>query len=176
MATYRSMAGVLTLMKQLFNDMGVKYGLDPRMLACVAIQESNLNPYAIRFEPHIHARLEPRGRLELAGFVPRRDATPNLETEKVMRACSFGLMQVLGETARWLAKFQNPYLTSLLDPAINLDVGCQVLLHYKKMANQNMQNALAFYNGGKLTEETRAYAQRVMQRFNDHEFRRVFDA
>ena len=67
-------------------------------------------------------------------------------TEARARAFSWGLMQVVGQTARE-HKFAGASLASLCDPATGLDVGCRILAA-KLAAGGNAEQALLLWNGG----------------------------
>ena len=95
------------------------------IVASVILQESGGNPWAVRYEPGFYdRRIKHRRREELAGFVPR--LLPTLNTEKTLRSTSFGLMQVMGETAR-VVGYEEPYLTQLCRIEDNLSVGCKYM-------------------------------------------------
>jgi soluble lytic murein transglycosylase-like protein len=106
-------------------------GLDPALVCAIVEQESNWNPWAIRYEPAFEARYVPKG------------MTP---TEATARAFSWGLMQIMGEVAR-----ENGYtgaLPMLCDPATGLAEG---IIHFKKKlayANGDVTKALLMWNGG----------------------------
>lgn len=126
-----------------------KYGLESALACALAEQESSWNPWACRYEP---------------GFY-QRYVTPMLEvghigaTEATCRATSFGLFQVMGQTARELG-FGGPFLTELCDPVIGTDIGCKFMsVLYSKTGN-NVREALLRWNGGGSPE----YPDQVMQR------------
>jgi soluble lytic murein transglycosylase-like protein len=100
--------------------------LDPEVVAAVIKQESNGNPWAYRYEPGFYDRyLKGKKASDLSGFVPAQ--IPTFDSELMARATSWGLMQIMGDSARWAAKITNPYLTVLLDPEINIKAGTDYL-------------------------------------------------
>ena len=106
------------------NTQALAHNLRTDIVACVIIQESGGDPFAIRWEPAFYnAHLAGKAAHDLSGFVP--SPSPNLSTELLQRSMSFGLMQVLGDTARWCAKSTFPYLTVLCDPDKGVDAGVQ---------------------------------------------------
>jgi soluble lytic murein transglycosylase-like protein len=111
-----------------------KYGIDPCLVCAVIEQESSWNSFAVRFEPAFEARY----------IHPAVPAAPT--TLELTKAMSFGLMQLMGETAiefGWAGKF----LTELCDPDIGVDYGCRKLA--KCLANHpGSEAALLAYNGG----------------------------
>jgi soluble lytic murein transglycosylase-like protein len=110
-----------------------KYGLDPAIVCAVCEQESSWNPWAMRYEPEFYARYIVAMKL------------PNA-TEAFARACSFGLLQVMGQVAREQG-FGGQFLTQLCDPDIGLDIGCRKLR--KCFAEYSEPEvALLKYNGG----------------------------
>jgi hypothetical protein len=111
----------------LIADKAAKYSLDPEIVAAVVLQESGGNTWAHRYEPGFYRRyLERLKRKDLTGHVPSE--IPTLNTEKVDRAISWGLMQCLGETARMM-DFAEDDLTMLVVPEINIEIGCKYLRH-----------------------------------------------
>jgi soluble lytic murein transglycosylase-like protein len=112
------------------------HGLDPVLVKAVCHHESgNWNPWAIRYEPAFYER-----------YIHSM-STLKSETEKRGRAFSYGLTQIMGQTAREFG-FGGDYLTELLDPRINLEYGCRKLARCLKNTNGDMRKALLQYNGG----------------------------
>ncbi|HEV2298289.1 MAG TPA: transglycosylase SLT domain-containing protein [Candidatus Acidoferrales bacterium] len=89
-----------------------RHGLAPEIVCAVCEQESSWNPWAIRYEPAFRQR-----------YVAPLGLPP---TEEIARSMSWGLMQVMGETARE-AGFGEKFLSALADPATGLEFGCIVL-------------------------------------------------
>lgn len=111
------------------------YGLDPALVCAVCEHESGgWNPWAIRWEPAFYTR-----------YVA---SMKNLsETEKMARAFSYGLMQVMGQVAREQG-YTAKYLTQLCDPMDNLTHGCVKLKKCMTRAEGDVRIALLTYNGG----------------------------
>lgn len=137
-----------------------KYDLDPVLVASVVWQESRGNPWAQRFEKKFYLeKILPRSREELAGWVPAVNELPTLDTERVARAHSWGLMQVLLETAR-VVGYSEPYATELCVVETNIDVGCCYLrVCFERAAREHSRGEIRFgwgireqalfrYNGG----------------------------
>lgn len=114
-----------------------EWGLSPSaVMESWVVQESRWDPYAVREEP---------------GFY-RRYVLPNLTTSRAKReqwqlATSWGLLQVMGQTAREMG-FSGKYIPQLLDPSLSLYFGCKYLMHQKKRGDGEWAQALAAYNGG----------------------------
>ena len=130
----------------LIRKLSALYGLKPEIIAAVIYQESKGNPLAIRYEPDFYLKLEKRNRFNLSGYVP--NAIPTLRSEKVFRSISWGLMQLMGETARVMG-FRGDYLSALLDPETNIDLGCRYLKKLLTRSNADYVSALRLYNGSK---------------------------
>lgn len=90
-------------------------------------------PWSIRYEPLFYARyIQPMKLVD--------------QTEARARAISWGLMQVMGETAR--EEGFSGHLASLCDPATGIHCG---IVHLKRMLVRSAGNipiALQLYNGG----------------------------
>lgn len=111
------------------------HGLDPALVKAVCHHESgNWQQWAVRYEPGFYNRYI----MSMSGLS---------QTEKTMRATSFGLMQVMGQVAREFG-FDEPYLTALLDPIQGLEYGCKKLAKALKKHNGSVREALLEFNGG----------------------------
>ena len=130
----------------IINKYALACNLRPDIVACVILQESGGDTMACRYEKQFYETyLANKAKAQLAGFVPPK---ASLDTEKNGRAISWGLMQVMGDTARWCAKFSGNFFTSLCDPDIGVRVGCLVLAHDLEMEKGNYIAALSRYNSG----------------------------
>lgn len=109
-------------------------GLDPALVCAVVEQESGWNTWAMRYEPAFFQKY-------VAHQVNLSD------TERQARATSWGLMQVMGEVARERG-FKPQFLSSLCDPDLGLNVGCDHLKHMLDLANGDQAQALLKWNGG----------------------------
>ena len=104
-------------------------------------QESSWSPYAIRYEP---------------GFYDKYVKGMNLpQTERIARATSWGLLQIMGQVAREYG-FQEKYLSALVDPAVNLRLAARILKH-RYAHTRSWRGALAAYNGGLGGNQTPPY-------------------
>lgn len=121
-----------------------QYGLSPFLVAAMVEVESSHIPWTIRYEPGFfdrYLRVQ-----EVRGIRPCSS-----ETERRMRATSFGLLQVMGQVARERG-FTGTYLTALCDPATGLDLGCKHLAWTReRLAARRINDSVslcAAYNGG----------------------------
>lgn len=120
------------------------YRVDSAIVCAVVEQESNWNPWAIRYEPAFYQKYE--------------SASPHDVTVRVARAISWGLMQIMGQTARD-EEYSGPY-AQLTDPWINLDLGVGILARLVEADPKGVQGALERWNGGSNPD----YAAEVMAR------------
>jgi len=142
-----------------------KHGIDWRLVAAIVAVESNGDYMAIRYEPGFFDRyVAGNDRAELNGHVPK--SIPTLSTERKLRAFSFGLMQIMGQTAREQG-FARDNLTELLKPSINLNQGCSYLKHLHDKRTSDLLSprarwyeAVAKYNGGPANPQY-SYADKV---------------
>ena len=111
--------------------------------------------------------------------------------EPAKQECSYGLMQLMLSTARWLLnkflrnvyyfsdhdhlleqirKFQDKFLgdemvkgSTLFDPQINIFLGCLYLWRQLKRYNWNYEKAISAYNAGSYTPNNSRYVKNVLQ-------------
>lgn len=115
-----------------------KWGIDPLLVCAVCEQESDWNPYAIRYEPLFYSHyIQP---------LVNSGAVHNL-TEATARATSWGMMQIMGQVAREMG-FVGGSLAALCDVDTGLDWGCEKLKKCLDAADGNVVMALLRYNGG----------------------------
>lgn len=120
-------------------------GLDPDLVCAVCEQESSFNPWAIRFEPTFFDH-----------YIAPQHLRP---TEAYGRAFSYGVMQIMGQTARELG-FAGQFLVALCDPQTGIEYGCKKLKQCLTRAAGDVTKALLYYNGGGRPE----YATEVLAR------------
>lgn len=129
--------------------------LDPALVCSVIEHESSWDPWAVRYESGFYQRY----------VSPMQGLT---DTEKNLRSTSFGLLQIMGQTARELG-YDAKWLTGLLDPPDGLMMGCRKLKRCLannekvtdgKVDKQATINAalLAYNGGGDATYPTHALA------------------
>jgi len=123
------------------------HNLDPGLVCAVVEQESAWNPWAVRFEPIFETRY----------IRPALPSAPT--TEELCLAISWGLMQVMGQTAREHG-FSGKFLSELSDPEVGLSVGCAVLTAKLNKARGDTGAGLLLWNGGANTK----YPEQVMAR------------
>lgn len=116
----------------LAKDTAARHGLDPVLVCAVVEQESTWDPWAIRAEPTFDER-----------YVKPMHKTP---TEEWARSMSWGLMQLMGESARERG-YTGP-IPALCDPATGLEWGCVHLKGKLAAAGGNVTKALLLWNGG----------------------------
>src|SRR3990167_5296271 len=99
-----------------------KHGLDPSLVLAVIEQESEFDPWAIRYEKGFYkSYIAGMDEEELIVRPPC-----SRDTEEIMRATSWGLMQVMGQVARERG-FKGVFLSELCDPETGIEIGCRNL-------------------------------------------------
>jgi soluble lytic murein transglycosylase-like protein len=114
-----------------------KHGLPPQIICGIAERESTWNPWTIRYEPAFFTKYMEA--LWTHGMV--KDIT-----EAQARSFSWGLMQVMGQTARELGWAGD--IAALCDPEVALEYGCRAFAERMKTRQGNAPAALLAYNGG----------------------------
>lgn len=111
--------------------------LDLVLLAAIVQTESAGVPARVRYEGHYRWLVDPPHHAERLGITA--------DTETVLQRCSWGLMQVMGATAREMGF--DRHLPELCDPALGLLYGG---LYFKRQfaRYKNIQDAIAAYNAG----------------------------
>lgn len=117
-----------------------RHQLPIALVRAIVRVESSADPHAMRYEPAFYRRYVQHCQHRVWPGVSR-------DTEEQLRAFSFGLMQIMGQTARE-AGYAEKFLTGLLDPATNFDWGCRYLAALQKRYHGNAEAATAAYNAG----------------------------
>jgi hypothetical protein len=107
------------------------------LILAIIYTESSGNSFAMRYERNFSYYFKAEQFAKKFG--------QSKETEEALQRFSYGLMQIMGATARGIG-FQG-HLMELLDPAINLKWACKYL---KNIADEYLllEDQLACYNGG----------------------------
>lgn len=114
-----------------------KHGLEPALVVAICEVESGFNPLAARHEPSFRWIVKN----------PDKPAACTLATEINLQKTSFGLMQIMGATARDLGL--KGWITILVDPETSLEWGCRYLAKLKaRYGSQGTDAVIAAYNAG----------------------------
>lgn len=126
--------------QRIINEKSDLYGIPSWLISAVIMTESDGDPWAMRFEPGF-----------LKTYVPAIPHTfgASKETERTMRATSFGLMQIMGQVAREF-NCTFPFLSELCLPENGIEFGCRKLkslrnLHFDR---HGWPGVVAAYNAG----------------------------
>jgi len=119
--------------KALVTKWATKYGLDVAMVCALIEQESDWNQWAMRYEPAFYDH-----------YIS--NMTSLSATEMIARATSYGLMQIMGQTAREFGCTVR-FLSQLCDPDTGIDIGCRKLQKCFAVHGADESGLLA-YNGG----------------------------
>lgn len=122
----------------LINDVSDRYGIESKIIAAMVSVESSGNTCATRYEPHYRWT-------DAVPMYARRNKITE-KTEELHQKTSWGLMQVMGGTARSELNFDG-HLSSLCFPEIGLDLGVK---YFKKLLDKydNLWDAVSAYNAG----------------------------
>ena len=141
----------------------------PNLFVALILNESSGNALATRWERKFFIRYISDKPLEsIGGNQPRDIDFYQEQAERLARAYSWGLCQVMGQTAREFG-FRGRYLWELLDVDTNVKLGAQIFAHKRERViktNPLISEAeterltLLAYNGGADLE----YPDRVIKR------------
>lgn len=138
-------------------EIAARHALDAALVCAIIEQESAGNTWLVRYEPAFYEKyIAPQ--LAAGQIRPATDMTA--ETEAICQAMSWGLMQVMGATARENHCTYYGPLPALLDPATGIEMGCREFTALLQNAKGDAELALEDYNGG----ADATYAQQVLAR------------
>lgn len=117
--------------------------VDHVLIQAIAITESNMNQYAVRYEPNWSAWDG------IADVYHRlRKYSCSMDTLKMMYSTSYGLCQIMG--AVYYENGGNDFATELISPSINIQYCCKIINKIKKKTTKP-DEIYAIYNHGSLT-------------------------
>lgn len=114
-----------------------RHGLDPLLVASFVRQESGGVSGKTRYEKAYRWLVKPQDYATALGIT--------LETETIAQMHSYGLIQIMGGTAR--SEGYMGYLAELVDPAKGLEWGCSFLAGLKAKYG-DLGKTIAAYNAG----------------------------
>jgi len=126
-----------------------RFGVPVDLIRAVIRVESGGDRWAMRYEPRFQWLWDIERGASFDGDDP--DAMPSIQpasspTEYHAQRTSFGLMQVMGATARQLG-FDRPFLTALCELDTGIEYGCRYLARlYDEYGD--WEKAAAAYNAG----------------------------
>jgi len=120
------------------NNVCASFDVNPLLVRAIVQTESSGNRYAMRFEPMFHTLYKPSDFAKALSI--------SNETEVIAQKCSWGLMQVMGATARELG------FDSLIPMLCEIDLGILYGVKYLKRQliryKGSEKDAVAAYNAG----------------------------
>jgi len=112
-----------------------KYSLPINLIKAIIEVESSGNKYAIRYEPNF------RWTKNIDKY---SGSYQSKATEKNAQKTSWGLMQIMGGTARELG-YDETFLSGLLDERTNIELGCKYLAGLRKRFS-DMENSISLFD------------------------------
>ena len=137
------MGQVLDVFKEpLIESKAARHLLPSNLIQATILVESSGNPFATRFEPAFYDRYIKN---KPFSFIPPGCSK---DTEAIGRATSWGLLQIMGETARCIG-FRG-WFGELLTPEVGLEWGCRYLarLRDRFFESGGWEVVCRAYNGG----------------------------
>ncbi|MHB8392488.1 MAG: transglycosylase SLT domain-containing protein [Acidobacteriaceae bacterium] len=126
-------------------EAAARESLPPSLIAAVIQEESRFDPWATRAEArYVRSRAIRRAARR---YVREHPHGPTAYTELLDRSRSYGLMQVMGETAREQG-FARPFLAELYVPANAIAHGAKLLARLLHRYHNDTLSAISAYNQG----------------------------
>lgn len=152
-----------------------EFNVDARYVGAIIYQESVRGSKALseavvayRFEEEFFKTyIEGKA---LTGYVP--NVGLHLDSEKYSRAASYGLMQIMGATAREHG-LETKYVTALFLPWINIRLGTKYFAKLVAQFDGNYYMALRRYNGAISNPITKTYADSVIDHVTQKRYKAV---
>jgi len=151
-----------------------KCEISPELVASIIFQESFRGTrkfseavFAIRYEDGFYARY--LANKPFIGVNPNYNKVSRV-TERRARAFSYGLMQIMGQTAREYG-FAEPYLASLVWPVANISLGCKIL--QDKLRKHGAIDGIRAYNGSINNPDTEKYRLEVEDHLKTGNYKEV---
>jgi soluble lytic murein transglycosylase-like protein len=126
-----------------------KYALPASLIAAVIQEESRFEEFATRHEARY---MRSRRVRSAAAAWSRAHGLPSAATELADRSRSFGLMQVMGETAREQG-FAARYLAEMYLPRNSIDHGAKLLRTLLERYHNDTLSAISAYNQGSVRRQ-----------------------
>ena len=139
-------------------------GMDPLLIGAIVMTESGGNTWAVRYESKFKYIVTPD--------IFAKQVNCSLATETMFQASSFGLMQIMGGTAR--SNGYKDHLVKLCDPDVGLIWGCLFLNKLIKKYDL-LTDAIAAYNAGSPRRDSEGnyvnmvYVSKVLQYLDELE-------
>lgn len=134
------------------------FEVSPELVAAIIYQESyravrklSIAIFAIRYEDGFYARYI--ANKTLVGENPNFTQVSRV-TEMRARAISWGLMQIMGQTAREMG-YGEPYLSALVNPEVNIHYGTKYLA--SRLRRFGAIDGVRAYNGSIKNPDTEKY-------------------
>lgn len=134
---------IRTEYRAIVDRVAVKYELDPDLVEAIIVKESSGNKEAYKIE---------------LGFYQRYVKPLTFsDTEEYARSFSWGLMQVMGQTARELG-FAGKFFTEITsDPELAINIGCKYLKRQINRYPDSVKDAISAYNAGSAARSGSGY-------------------
>ena len=134
---------VKEILSEVKSEISGAHKLKAEHILAIIYKESSGNPFATRYEPAYYKWL--LGRITTDNFKYHRSAASR-DTELTTRSTSYGLMQVMGQTARETG-FEGTFVSELCDPEVGIYWGT---LYLAKLVSKydTIEEAIASYNAG----------------------------
>jgi hypothetical protein len=148
---------MLLEIKTIIKEECARHGLDHEIIQAIAEVESGGVGKAARYEKHYAYYYKD------AEFAKLQKIT--LETERAFQKTSWGVLQLMGGTARWIG--YSSWLPDLCDPRVGILWGC---MYYKRVCDKHLylNEKIASFNAGSIRKKAdgtlvnQAYVDKVL--------------
>lgn len=150
-----------------FRNYSKEFGIDALLLVAIAIKESSLQPDSFREEPAFYNKyVKKLTNKRIKTYNPFAVTPEDVAKERDAEGASYGLMQVMGLTAREMG-YRGKHLRDLHDPKMGIYYGAKYLKQKLVKYAGDAEKAISAYNAGTFTDHNHAdYVVPVLEYYN----------
>lgn len=130
---------------EMIKTISLNQEINPKLVQAIVCKESGGDSNAVRFEIGYFDNGVVKS--EALTWEKSHKGMPSYQTERAMRATSFGLLQIMGQLAREQG-YKGDFLTYLLDPRENILFGITIMKKWLVRLKGNVDHLILAWNRG----------------------------